>query len=150
MSAKLSKPRGRAVPPKVAAPVVTPASTWNANGLYRLPSGNVARLRRPGLLALAGQGTIPNPISAEVLRRITTDEPAPQTDEERDRIIRTNSKAYLEVAALALVEPRLIVDREPDHAASEIGPADLSDDDLLWIFYTFVQGGEHATAFRVG
>lgn len=143
--------KGRAAPPPPPPPSPTLASAWNDNGLYKLPSGKIARLKRPGVLAVASIAGGQNVISDATLRRLNTDTPPPQTDEERAATIRANGRAYIEVAALCFVEPRLILDREVDYAMGEIAPSDIEDDDLLWLFFEFVGGGAaHAATFRVG
>lgn len=126
----------------------TPAREWGKAHLYTLPSGNVARLKRPAVLALASNGH--NPVSAKVMLEIYSTKEQPKTDEEKLAQIKTNSQRYLEVLALTFIEPKLVIDREPDYDAGEIGPGDLSDTDLLWVYWTFVEGDAKATAaFRV-
>jgi hypothetical protein len=137
-------------PAQPSAPVIpTTASAWNGMGLYRLPSGNVAKLKRPGVLAAASISNGRNLISDAVLTRLHTDSAAPQTDEERAAVIRSNGASYAEIAKLCFVEPRIV--DEPDYEAGEIAITDLEDDDLFWIFFDFVNGGAaHAATFRVG
>lgn len=129
----------------------TPAAQWSQGTLYRLPgSGHVARIRQPGLMALVAKGQIPNPIAADVTRLLALTE-EPKTDEERLELFERNSRAMVEVAALALVEPRLILDRAPSYERGEIGPADLSDIDLMFIYFNVVEGrADDLTTFRVG
>lgn len=130
----------------------TNARAWRerrrAGELYTLPgSGLVARLRRPNLYALAATANgVPNGLSEAVLKLMSSRPPA--SDAERVENVRRNSRAFLEVAALCLVEPPLALDREPTD--DELGPDDLSNLDLGWLYYTFVEG-EAATAamFRV-
>lgn len=123
--------------------VPTTAAAWRAGEVYTLPSGYSARLRRPGLMAMLATGQIPNPLAAKVtklLTLVTTEEIQKRTQEERERALLSNSEAFVAIAALAFIEPKLITDRLPDHDKSEIGPADLSDRDLMWVYYDFVEG----------
>lgn len=132
---------------------ITPASEWRRAAiegeLVRLPgSGNVARLVRPSLLALAATANgVPNPFTADVQRLITGTAP-PKDDAERWAAYVGNSRAYKEVAALCFKEPRLILDRPPTD--NEIGPNDLTDWDYIWIYNRWVEGAATEVApFRV-
>jgi hypothetical protein len=125
-------------------PATTPAEAWGAADLYRLPSGNIARLRRPALLVMAVNGLISNPY----LKRFLTGRDTALTDEERWRTYEENARGFLACAELCLVEPRLAVDRPPEKG--EIRPEQLSDADLQWLYFAFAQGGaEQAAPFRV-
>jgi len=138
---------------------VTPAKEWAAKTTgdgfkYRLPgSGNVTKLRRPSLMALAARGTsIPNPLSAEVLRYVTDrgDVLNERTDEERNEIYVKNAIAFVHIAVLCFVEPKLVADRAPNYEKGEIGPENISDLDYQWIVYSFVEGSvERTDPFRV-
>ena len=138
-------------PTQQAAVEPTAATNWNTGGLYRLPSGNVARLIRPSLLALAAAGRIPNPLEAEVLKFVALDSPSNLTEAEQLARYSEHAKVFVRVAARALVSPKLIIDRDPDPAANEISPEQLSDRDYSWIYYGFVEGSaDESAAFRVG
>lgn len=129
-----------------AAP--TPARSWTTIGLYTLPgSGNVAKLKKVTLIALAAAGAIPN----DILQLIALDTPAERLSQEAQLAqYRKNAKAFVAIAERCLVEPRLVTDRAPDYDAGEIGPEDLADRDYTWIFYSFVSGGAADVAtFRV-
>jgi hypothetical protein len=126
----------------------TPARAWGAVHTYQLPSGNVARLKRPAVLALAAKGH--NPVSQAVMLELYDRKAQPATDVEKLAQITANSQKYLEVLALAFVEPKLVIDRDPDYDAGEIGPHDLDDGDLLWIYWTFIEGvAAHFAQFRL-
>lgn len=129
----------------------TPATAWDTGGLYRLPSGNVARLVRPSLVALAAAGPIPNPLSRAVLKFLAVEgDGKPSEQQQIDRYIE-HTRVFQEVAARCLIAPRLILDRAPDPVAGEIGPDMLADADYSWIYYAFVEGRADDTAtFRVG
>lgn len=145
-----TKPRGRKTPAPAPAPEPTPASEWNKTGLYQMPSGNVAKLRRPGVLATAAASNGRNLVTDAALLKLKIDGAAPTTDAERAAIIRANCEAYCEVARLCFVEPRISV-VEPDYAAGEISITDVEDIDLEWVFFEFVHGGAaYAAQFRVG
>lgn len=132
----------------------TPAVVWSqarrVGHLVRLPgSGNVARLRRPTLTALAATTNgVPNPLSDAVMRLLAA--APPKTEGERMAAFRTNNRGMLEVAALCFVEPVLVLDREPDPEAGEIGPLDLTDLDISWLYFSWVEGDAASVApFRV-
>ncbi len=128
----------------------TPATAWAAGELYRLPSGKVARLRQPGLSAMVARGALPNPVLTDVLRVTLDRTPDAATEEQRHTTYLRNVRVLTEIAALALQEPRLILDRAPDYAAGEIGPGDLAEADLMWLYYSFTLGGAAELApFRV-
>lgn len=133
----------------------TPAQEWHKpqGDLYRLPgSGNVARLRRPSMLAMAAKaGHIPNPLTDEVRRFLATTQDADKMSEAQQiNSYEKNVKAYVQIAALAFVEPKLILDREPNYSAGEIGPGDVPDLDYLWIWGSVVSGGMAEIApFRI-
>jgi len=122
-------------------PAATPttARTWKTGGLYELPSGNIAHLKRPSLLA---RSTMPGKLEQKVLRYIALDTPRQLSEEQQIKLYVANSEAYLAVAAAAMVSPHLILDREPDPDKNEIGPDDLSDRDYTWIYHVFVEGAD--------
>jgi hypothetical protein len=127
----------------------TPAREWGKAQAYQLPSGNIARLKRPAVLALARNGH--NPVSNAVLLELYDRKDQPKTPDEKLEQIKANSQKYLEVLALTFVEPRLVIDREPNYDNGEIGPQDVDDGDLLWIYWVFIEGTAAAFAtFRIG
>lgn len=117
----------------------TTAKHWKTGGLYQLPSGNIAQLKRPSLLARA---TMPGRLEQKVLRHIALETPRQLSEKQQLDLYVANSEAYLAVAAAALVSPRLILDGEPDPEKDEIGPDDLSDRDYTWIYHVFVEGSD--------
>jgi hypothetical protein len=134
---------------------VSPIDAFRRGGLYELPHSLLTvRLRWPRLYALAARGAVPNGLSAAVMRliiaeRVANGEDAPTpTREEREQHYREHAQGYLELAALTLAEPRMVLDREPNEGAGEIGPDDLPDHDIRWIVEVFVQEGP--AEFRVG
>jgi len=141
---------GRTPPAKTEA---TPASVWKRQArdgeLYRLPgSGNVVRLRRPGLSAMAAKvGHIPNPLSREVLRLMSGAETQPSEDAKIEGFEKS-ARAYIELAALCFVEPKIVMDRAPNYDAGEIGPDDVPDQDLVWIYWTFLEADSDISAKR--
>lgn len=121
----------------------TPASEWKKGDVYKLPSGKNARLHRPGLMAMLARGQIPNPLAdkvASLITHTTEDELKARTREQREEAMRENIEAFTGIAVLCFQEPRLVVDREPDYEHGEIGASDLSNRDLFWLFYEFVEG----------
>lgn len=137
----------RKAPPK---PQPTPASAWGA-ALYQLPSGRVARLRRPALSALIARGNLPNPIAAK-LHRFLSDAASERGTSDAEKLdrYRANIDVLIEIAALAMVEPRLVLDREPQQEAGEIGALDMLDQDVIWIYYGLTLGTEdEVSPFRL-
>ena len=146
-----SKPttRGRAAPPRT--PTLTPAAEWKKRGLGELktlPSGATVCVKRPSLFAMARAGHVPNPLLEQVLPHLVENEQDgaaamddPElTIEQRTARYRENATIYTAIAAIAVAEPRIILDRAPDYDAGEIAPEDLSVSDLIWI-YTYVMNG---------
>lgn len=130
-----------ATPP---ADAPTPADAWGAADLCRLPSGHVARLRRPALMAMAVGGMITNPY----LQRMLAGRDVALDDAARWKTYAENARGFLACAELCLVEPRLALDRPPE--AGEIRPEQLSDADLLWLYFSYASGGDEQVApFRV-
>jgi hypothetical protein len=126
----------------------TPAKEWGKVHAYLLPSGNIARLKRPSVLALASNGH--NPVSMAVMLELYSKKDQPQTDDEKLVQIKATSRKYLEVLALTFVEPKLVIDKEPNYDNGEIGPADLDDGDLMWVYWTFIEGvAAQFAAFRI-
>lgn len=153
MAARRSASAPQASTPEPAPqPQVTPAHAWNLEGLYELPSGNIARLKRPGVLALASMSNGHNLISDAVLSRVNEAADAPTTPEERAAVIRRNGAVYSAVARLVFVAPRIVPEGvEPKYEAGEIAIGDLTDDDLYFAYYTIAQGDARSVApFRVG
>ncbi len=132
---------------------VTAARDWRKSSqqgeLYTLPGcGNVARLRRPSLMAMAAKGTVPNALSNDVMKLLAVVEENPTADRQI-QIYGEQAQAFKEIAALSLVEPRLVLDREPDYDKGEITADDLTDQDYVFI-WRFVQGRhEDFNPFRV-
>lgn len=143
--------RGRTVPTTTntdAPKTVTPASAWKRQSqdgeLYLLPgSGNIARLRRPSLTAMAVEaGHLPNPLAAEIMDLLTqrSDPLAQPTPEEQIESFKQNGRAFIKIAQLCFVDPPLVLDRAPNYEAGEIGPGDVPDADYIWIANTLVEG----------
>jgi hypothetical protein len=104
-------------------------------------------------MAMLARGQIPNPLSAKVIKLLTLatqKEIEARTAEQREAALLSNSEAFVGIAELAFIEPKVISDRAPDYSKGEIGPADLSNRDLVWLFYDFVEGTAADVAdFRV-
>ncbi|HMQ30009.1 MAG TPA: hypothetical protein PKD53_04740 [Chloroflexaceae bacterium] len=151
-------PQPAPAPEPASPPALTPASAFRRAGIYELPhSGHVVELRWPGLYALALTGEIPNPLAQDVLRLVSgaaAGEAGEQpSEEEQVARYRKDARSFLAVAARCLVHPRLVLDREPDADRDEIGPDDLHELDVLWIYGQFVQRGptsEYVAPFRRG
>lgn len=121
--------------------------------LIRLPnSGHVVLAQRRSMLAMAAKlGHVPNPLSAEIMRLLAMGQPDDLTPEPRQvEIFAKNARAFLELFALTVLEPKLILDREPDYDRGEIAPSDIYDADLIWLYFTYLEGAaERVTPFRV-
>lgn len=132
-------------PPAPATP--TPAAEWRRAGVYDLPySGKAAELTWPGLYALALTGEVPNPLAEAVLRLVSgaaarREGAPPPTEDEDLAAYRKNARALLAIMARCMVRPRLILDRPPEYDRDEIGPGDLHERDVLWVYNHFVQEG---------
>ena len=138
--------------PHSGVKTVTDVSTWRrmrtVGELVTLPGcGHVARLIRLSLTALVGDRRPSAPVlSADLMRLLAGRRSA--DDAQALEHYQRNTRAFLEVAALCLVEPRLVLDRTPGEG--EIGPDDLTDMDYLWIYYSWVQGTyEDTLLYRV-
>lgn len=133
-----------------AQPRPTNPAEWNAPRLYTLPSGNVARCVRPAIIAMAAKlGYVPNPLAAEVLAMTATTNQN-DTPEQQIANFERNAPAFVQVAALALVEPKLVLEGQPDYSKNEIGPLDLADEDYIWFYYTLSQGtAQSVRSFRL-
>lgn len=143
----MSRARGRQAPipaPTTTAPAA--ASAFRARSetgeVYDFPGcGLPAQLRRPSLMELSVRGAAPNPLANEVMSLIAADEgPADLSHEERISRYQRNARAYIEVAKLCMVSPRLVTERAPDYDAGEIGPGDIADLDYIWLWHSFVGG----------
>lgn len=121
--------------------------------VYELPGvGLPARLRRLPVRAMASIGELlPNPIAQAVMQLAVMAErdEAPQTPDQIQVSVQRHFNAYVRAAELCFVEPRFVHDREPDYDAGEIGVADLTDIDYVWLYWTFLQGtAERVRPFR--
>lgn len=140
--------KGRTPPPaEHEAQRATPAAAWRAGELIQLPgSGYTARLRKPSLRALLHAGKVPSALVDSVYRLVQGLIATPeQTPEQQREKFFADSAAFVYVASQCFVEPRLVIDRPPDYEQGEIGPDDVSDLDLIWLFYTWTEA-DHAAA----
>jgi hypothetical protein len=101
-----------------------------------------ARVRMPDLFGiLATFGSVPSPQLAAVLDLLVADgvellspDPAKVYVRKRDQI-----RGMYALAALILVEPRLVLSGDP--GPGEIGPRDLSFEDLEGLYYSYFRNG---------
>jgi hypothetical protein len=135
----------------------TPASAWRRQAVegewYRLPgSGNVVCLARPGLQAMIGvAGKVPNPISRNVLNFLAATsrliDRANASEDERVQAWIEDQRTNIELAKLCFVHPRIVDDPQGD---DQIAGEWLSDYDLSWVVYSFLEGSaERVSAFRL-
>lgn len=107
-------------------------------------SGAVAVLKRVSLMAMSLKaGHVPNPLTAEVLRWIATNDDilAKLTPDQEIDNYRENSGVFAQIASLCFVHPRMILDRAvDDDNDDEIGPNDIADRDYTFIVFKWVEG----------
>lgn len=111
-----------------------------------LPGSDIqAELQMPSLYHLILQASgVPDPRLAAVLKLLDGENPfKPLTDKERGAQLAANARGLYEVAALCMVQPKLILDRAPT-GADEIGPADLPFGDLEVVYYNFFRNPRRA------
>lgn len=138
----------------------TSAAEWGVDvedGLYyTLPgSGKVAKLRRPGLMGLVTEGgTVPNPLSVEIMRFLAdnSDSFRTMTPKERIDVFQKNVEAFADIARLCFVEPKVAPKgKAADRSKGEINPRDITDYDYSWLVYSFVEGSvDRIKDFRLG
>lgn len=106
-----------------------------------LPSGLVVELEMPNLYGiLAGVGRVPNPLLAPVLDLLIKDRSYTPGGPDADVYVRKvqEIRGMYAVMALCAVRPRLRLDGEPQEG--EIGPADVSYDDLEVVYWGYFRG----------
>lgn len=87
-------------------------------------------------LPLTGEilrGSLPN----AVLKHVLWDDD--QDDDTPKQTMMARYEGYIALAARALVQPRLVVNREPDRSNGEISPTDLNYVELYNIYYYAVK-----------
>lgn len=115
----------------------TSAEEWRtsqeAGQLVKLPSGKVARLARPHLLALIKTGQIPDPLSAQVMGLFNGKNPA----EIQENINAEDMLTLINTTVrVAFIEPKVADDPGPD----EISTNDIDFEDKMFVFW-WSQGG---------
>lgn len=105
-----------------------------------LSQGREVKLTMPNLYqVLTGKG-VPNPALAAVLKLLHGEGLLEQTNElQRLQSARDNLRGLYEIAALCLTEPVLRLEGEAQ--PGEIGPDDLSFNDVETIYYAFFRRG---------
>lgn len=159
--------KGREVPAAIPVngidengqPVRASSSRWRQQAVegvwYRLPTSNeLALLRRPGLQAMVGRaGQVPNPLTTEIMRFLAVErDPLKEyTEGEKMAMYERNSQAFVQLAAMCFVEPKVVLDRPADDLADgEIAPEWIPDYDLAWLVFSFIEGEAASLAkFRV-
>lgn len=126
----------------------TPASEWRRKARegewFTLPgSGNIAKLRRPGLIAMALKGTnIPNPLAQEIREFLAEEEAdllSRRTDEQRMERFDKNSRALGAMCRLVFMDPK-IADEGKAAKDDEIELTDIPDADMAWVGHHFLEG----------
>jgi hypothetical protein len=159
--------KGREVPAAVPMngiddngnPVKASSSRWRQQAVggvwYKMPtSDEPALLRRPGLQAMVGRaGSVPNPLTAEIMRFLAVErDPLKEyTEQEKMAMYERNSQAFVQLAAMCFVEPRVVLDRPADELVDgEIAPEWIPDYDLAWLVFSFIEGEAASLAkFRI-
>lgn len=109
---------------------------------WTLASGMEAKLQMPNLYAiLATVGAVPSQAMIEVLNLLDQDGVVlPAADQAQKFLrIRTQIRGMYALASYILVEPRLVLDREPGEG--EIGPSDLALNDVEGLYWRYFRGG---------
>lgn len=149
---------------------VSSAKDWkkSSSGLgliheVSVPSGNVARLRRPGMDTFIKLGMIPNSMMSIIQRNITKAQRGQEPDEasvaaELAKLIEDPEK-IADILGLAdkvlcycAVEPKVSMPPDdPDERDNDVLYADEVDmDDKMFIFSWAVGGAEDLASFRSG
>ena len=114
----------------------------NDTDTWVLASGVEATVRMPDLYAiLATVGAVPSQAMIEVLNLLDQDGVVlPAADPAQKFVrIRAQIRGMYALASYILVAPRLVLDRPPQ--GGEIGPADLSYNDVEALYYRYFRGG---------
>lgn len=92
-----------------------------------------AELRKLPLTGELLRGTLPN----EVLKHVLWDE---ERDDDTPKLtLKAKYEGYRALAARALVQPKLVVNREPDRSKGEIAATDLNYVELYNVYYYAVK-----------
>lgn len=125
---------------------VTDAAEWRESQrvgqLVELPSGKVARLTRPHMLALAKTGQIPDPLSAQVMEMFSGKKSPAET---KDSISPEDMLALINITCkIAFVEPKIADDPGPD----ELSIDDIDFEDRTFVFWWSQGGAADLASFR--
>jgi len=153
---------GRTTPPKTRTEDVleaaTPATDWkkrsNEGILVRVPSGNVARIRTPGIEVFVTQGVIPNALMPIIMDAMKRAGPPKEQDlvkmlEDKDAIQQIVDLSSA-VAVYCCIEPEVLPipgdgeTRDPD--ALYVDEMDFND--RMFIFGVAVGGTSDLEKFR--
>jgi hypothetical protein len=136
---------------------VTPAALWKPVTFEEvLPSGKVARLKKPdivGLVMSSDNGDVPDWLTGMVAREITGEHRDVEMftgNDSEDRKRLAGLGTFMEkLVRLAFVEPRIApASREPDYEAGEIAYSDLDSTDKMWVMnWSMPRGRDAAEAF---
>lgn len=110
--------------------------------IWRMTTGVEAKVQMPNLYAiLATVGAVPSQAMIEVLTLLDQEGVALAGVDEGQKFlrIRNNIRGMYAMASLILVEPRLVLDKDPGEG--EIGPRDLSLTDVEALYWRYFRGG---------
>jgi hypothetical protein len=129
-------------PPADSPSAPTAASAWKTQEgeLVMLPSGNVARLRRPSIMKMIRSGEMPNPLLSAAIGAMTGAQPL-NADEIKQR---AEFMTYLVVTAF--VEPTVSRDDPPPEGALSLDA--LSDADQMFVTTWIGQEARALSSFR--
>src|SRR5512145_848762 len=101
--------------------------------------------QRPGppiaILLHSGEGTRASDLATLCTPRLDASQ---RWGTPNDPRVSAHFYVYRDGHSSELASPRLVLDREPNAAANEIGPLELADADYIWLYYQFVEG--HASS----
>lgn len=114
---------------------ITHASEWKQGEVVQLPSGKVARLKKPDVLSLITvDGKIPDALGPVLLGASKGQEiTAEFTIESLSGLIPLLDK----ITKACFIEPRVVDNPGPD----ELGTDDISTADKMWLFQSWAFGG---------
>lgn len=130
--------------------VVTSGAAWRTTEIKTLPSGKVARLRKPDVIDLImGDGTIPDALTPIIMAGLKGEQVTDQIDWAK---LTPEQIAGLfgllnKVAAGAFVEPRIVDKPESEMGDGEIGIEHVEFNDKNFVF-SWAMGADGGKAAR--
>lgn len=131
---------------------ITPAAEWKPQTvLFKLPSGRVVRLRPVEMDVFLRLARIPDSLTPLVLQRFAPITGKTTEDDVSDFDALKNTMEFMNIICeFTVVEPKVILDREPDYTRGEISIDDIPFDDKQAITLFFNNPGDALRPFRTG